>query len=374
VSEPSERPRARDIGLRIGVLDTGCHNAITDVEGVRVGHTTLIHGSGKLVPGEGPVRTGVTAIIPHGGNMFRSKLVAYTHVFNGFGKSVGLSQVQELGTLETPVLLTNTLNVGRVADALVTYMLRDNPDIGITASSVNPVVGECNDGHLNDIQGRHVGEREVLHALDTASAGPVQEGAVGGGTGMRAFGFKGGIGTASRSLPEDRGGYTVGVLVQANFGRRYQLTIDGVPVGRELREYGSQDDTEEKGSIMMVLATDAPLTARQLGRVARRTGLGLARTGSVMGPGSGDYTVAFSTAQHLVTETDVSHPEVRELRMLAEHDPALGYLFTAAVEATEEAVLNALLRAETVEGRDGHVAHALPIEETVAILKRFGRV
>jgi D-aminopeptidase len=375
MSEQNPRPRLRDVGISPGRLNPGKHNAITDVPGVRVGHSTLIRGNGKLVPGEGPVRTGVTAVIPHEANCFQEKLIAYAHAFNGFGKSAGLSQVQELGLLETPILLTNTLNVGRAADALVAQILQQNPDVG----SINPVVGECNDGRLNDIQGRHVGQEEVFAALDSASGGPVEEGAVGGGTGMRAFQLKGGIGTASRELPEELGGYTIGTLVQANFGRRPQLTILGVPVGEELSDWNLPEETSENGSIMIVLATDAPLTARQLGRVARRTGLGLGRTGSIMGHGSGDYVIAFSTAQRFELEWDEDEnpeelPIELEIRMVAEHSTIFDELFAAAVETAEEAVLNALFRAETMVGRDGNVAHALPIDRVIHCLKQHGRL
>lgn len=354
------RPRARDLGIVIGDLPPGAYNAITDVADVRVGHTTLISGAGPLVPGSGPVRTGVTVVLPHGGNLFREKVPAAVHVINGFGKCMGQEQIDELGTLEGPIALTNTLNVGRVTDAIVSFGIRENPDIGIRTSTINPVVGECHDGWLNDIQGRHVHEEHVLAAIDSAASGAVAEGNVGGGTGMTAFGWKGGIGTASRVIASHLGGWTVGVLVQANFGRRDQLRIDGVPVGKLL---GAQsiDEPPERGSIIMVVATDAPLLDRGLRRIARRAGIGLARTGSIAGNGSGDYVIAFSNAptNRIPHEpTSLTH----SAEIVVEDGPAIDALFQATVEAIEEAILNALFRAETMVGRDGNVREALPLE------------
>src|SRR5258708_4878254 len=263
------RARARDLGIVLGTLPPGPFNAITDVAGVRVGHATLVRGSGPLVRGVGPVRTGVTALLPHGNNLFTAKVPAAASVFNGFGKSIGLVQIDELGQLETPILLTNTLNVGRVADALVAYMVEQNPAIGVTTGTVNPVVCECNDGFLNDIRGRHVGEQEVRAALDSAVGGLVLEGNIGAGTGMTAYGFAGGIGTASRRLAQEQGSYTLGALVLANFGRHGELLIAGVPVGREMerrREHpttapGPPSEKREQGSVIVLLATDAPLDA-----------------------------------------------------------------------------------------------------------------
>ncbi|MFL6336220.1 MAG: P1 family peptidase [Pyrinomonadaceae bacterium] len=369
------RPRARDIGLRVGVLPAGRLDAITDVEGVRVGHSTLIKGE--------DVRTGVTAILPHAGNLFREKVPAAVFVGNGFGKLSGSTQVEELGELETPILLTNTLNVPRVADALVEWMLGlpGNEDV----RSVNPLVAETNDGQLNDIRGRHVGREEVYAALKSAKGGEVEEGSVGAGTGTVAFGFKGGIGTASRVVPVKYGGYTVGVLVQTNYGG--VLTMNGAPVGRELGRYylkeeleparrsgqkgarpsSSLDDDRADGSCIVVIATDAPLDARNLRRLAARAMLGLARTGSPSTNGSGDYCIAFSTApQNRIRHGDTS---LRRVELLP--NDSMSPLFLACVEATEEAAYNSLLRATTVTGRGGARVEALPIDETIKILKKY---
>ena len=372
------RPRARDIGLRVGVLPAGKLDAITDVEGVRVGHTTLIKGE--------DVRTGVTAVVPHGGNLFREKVPAAVFVGNGFGKLSGSTQVEELGELETPILLTNTLGVPRVADALVEWMLGlpGNEDV----RSVNPLVAETNDGQLNDIRGRHVGREEVFAALKSAKGGEVEEGSVGAGTGTVAFGFKGGIGTASRVVPARYGGYTVGVLVQTNYGG--VLTMNGAPVGRELGRYYLKDDLEPArrverkktrpelspnvdradGSVIVVVATDAPLDARNLRRLAARAMLGLARTGSPSTNGSGDYCIAFSTApQNRVRHGDTA---LRRVELLP--NDSMSPLFLACVEATEEAVYNSLLRATTVTGRGRIRVEALPIERTIEILKKYNAV
>jgi D-aminopeptidase len=368
------RPRVQDIGLRIGIHEPGPLNAITDVAGVRVGQTTVVFGDGPLRPGEGPARTGVTAILPHGGNLFDEKVPAAIHVINGFGKCMGIEQVDELGTIEGPIALTSTLCVGKVADALVTHAIRENPQIGISSSTVNPVVGECSDAYLNDIQGRHVREEHVLAAIDDATIGTVAEGAVGAGTGMVAFGFKGGIGTASRRLAAEHGGWTVGVLVLANFGLPHQLTIDGVPVGRMLVEAAP---TPERGSIMMIVATDAPALDRTLRRIARRTAVGLARTGSMVGHGSGDVAIAFSTAES-VRIPQVAPGFTLPLETVAEGPLANGArgidaLFEATAEATEEAILNALFRAETTVGRDDHRVEALPLDRVRALLAAAGR-
>jgi len=373
---PDRRMRAREAGIILGTLTPGSTNSIVDVAGVRVGHTTLVKGNGALVRGVGPVRTGVTAILPHGDDLFRWKVPAAAQVFNGFGKTIGLVQVEELGQLETPILLTNTLNVGRVADALVAFMVEQNPAIGVTTSTVNSVICECNDGFLNDIGGRHVGEQDVRAALAVAPGTPVLEGNVGAGTGMTTYGFAGGIGTASRRLASVHGGYTCGALVLSNFGRRGDLLINGVPVGRELEEQRQKREAQgearrEQGSIIVVLATDAPLDARQLGRLARRVPLGLARTGTYGGHGSGDLALAFSTAQRIPHD---DAPLVHRVEVLNERHPAIDALFAAVVEVTEEAVINALCAAHSLEGRDNHYAEALPLIETLAILKRYGRV
>jgi len=370
-SDRHARPRARDAGIVIGTMQPGQDNAITDVPGVGVGHVTLVSGQGALIPGSGPVRTGVTAILPHPGNLFRAKVPAAIHVINGFGKSTGLAQVAELGNIETPIVLTNTLSVGTAWDAVVTHMIGDNPDIGVgTVGTVNPVIGECNDGYLNDIQGRHVRADHVLQALDAARGGPVAEGCVGAGTGMSAFGFKGGIGTASRILPEALGGFAVGVLVLANFGRRVDLVIDGVPVGLRLADWQPAAKIDV-GSVMVVMATNAPASDRQLGRLARRGAHGLSRTGSIAGHGSGDFAIAFATEGLLPAEGDSL---VNSSLRLAEDGALLGGLFQAVIEATEEAVINALFAAETTVGRDDHVRYALPVDVVQELMATHGRL
>jgi D-aminopeptidase len=360
------RPRIRDLGLSVGDLPTGMHNAITDVDGVRVGHTTLISGEGPLIPGQGPVRTGVTVILPHGDNLFRHKVRAAVHTINGFGKVRGFEEVRELGIVETPIALTNTLNVGLVADALVQYMVRHNLDIGIRTSTANVIVGETNDGYLNDLQGRHVRAEHVWAAIESASAGPVTEGAVGAGTGTSCFGWKGGIGTASRVVPESAGGYTVGALVQSNFGRPRDLMVCGVPVGHHIQSPSTpKQRLQENSSIMIVLATDAPLTSRQLRRLCVRAAAGLARTGSNYGHGSGDFVITFSTVHRIphqprsLTTTET---------VLSDEGKAMYWLFPAVVESVEEAILNSMFRAETIVGRDGHIRHSLPVEKVAALV------
>lgn len=358
-----ERPRVREIGLVVGGLEPGPRNALTDVEGVLVGHRTLRRGDS--------LRTGVTAVLPHGGNLFRRKVPAAVAVGNGFGKLVGSTQVNELGELETPVLLTGTLSVFRAADALVDTMLAmpGNREV----RSINPVVGETNDGWLSDVRARPIGPEDVRAALRDAGDGPVAEGSVGAGTGTRALGWKGGIGTSSRRLPGVSGGWTVGVLVQTNYGGR--LRVAGIPVWRELGRTGyhasppaagrprtgrPDHDRSGGGSVMIVVATDAPLAHGELRRLAERTFLGIARTGSWSSHGSGDYAVAFSTRPY-------GDPP-RRIRDGA----TLSSLFRAAVEATEEAALNSLFRATTVAGRDGHTAEALPVERVREILEERG--
>ncbi len=370
-----ERPRVRDIGLVLGALPAGPLNAITDVAGVRVGHTTVWFGDGVLRPGNGPARTGVTVILPHGGNLFLDRVPAAYEQFNGFGKCIGIEQVDELGVLETPIALTSTLSVGRVADGLISHAIAQNPGIGISMPTVNPFVGECNDGWLNDIQGRHVGETETLAAIDSARSGPVAGGSVGAGTGMSCFGFKGGIGTSSRTIPDPIGGWTVGALVLANFGKPGALVIDGVPVGRLLEP---SIPVAERGSIVMVLATDAPMIDRHLRRLARRAILGLARTGSLGGHGSGDVVIAFSTAES-VRRPYASDTWTIPARFVSEGGPdgsseAIDALFQAAVESTEEAIIDALFRATTVTGRDGHTREALPLDLVIPILRDAGRL
>ncbi len=366
------RPRARDIGLDIGILRPGRLGAITDVRDVKVGHCTLVEGEGILIPGKGPVRTGVTAVIPHEGSLFREKVPAAAYAFNAFGKSVGLQQVNELGNLEVPVLLTNTLNVPLVADAVVEWSVRENPEIGIRTGTVNPVVGEVNDGFLNDIQGRHVRREHVFEAIGAARPGPVEEGSIGAGLGCSCLGWKGGIGTSSRVLPASGGGYTVGVLVQTNFGGI--LTVNGAPVGRELGRHAFRRDLPQEdlgtqepgGSVMVVMATDAPLDQRQLERLAKRASLGLARTGFIGANASGDFFIAFSTAFRVPHEGQLALQ-----REIASND-AMSALFLAAIEATEEAVLNSLLKATTVTGRDGNVVEAIDIGALLRVLRRHG--
>jgi D-aminopeptidase len=374
VAGKKERPRAREAGLVVGVLPPGPHNAITDVAGVLVGQATLVRGE--------DVRTGVTAVLPHKGNLFREKVPGAVFVGNGFGKLMGSTQVNELGEIETPVLLTSTLNVPRVADALLDYMLAlpGNEDV----RSINPVVAETNDGSLNDIRGRHVGREQVLSALKNAKDGPVEEGAVGAGTGTVAFGFKGGIGTSSRRLPDRLGGYTVGVLVQTNFGG--VLTIGGAPVGRELGRWylreqlgprpkeeakegkGQGTDTAD-GSVIVIIATDAPLDARNLHRLAARSMLGLARTGSAASNGSGDYAIAFSTAADVRVRVSTRATEPRAVKLLT--NEAMSPLFLAVIEATEEAVYNSLFKATTTKG-NGRTVEALPLDRTLEVLRKHG--
>jgi D-aminopeptidase len=368
----TDRPRARDAGIVIGSMPAGTNNAITDVPGVLVGHTTLIRGDGPLVPGQGPVRTGVTVVMPHSGNLFREKVPAAIHVINGFGKCMGQEQVDELGNLEGPVALTGTMNVGLVTDAVISYGIRENPDCGISTSTLNPVVGECSDAYLNDMQGRHVREEHVFAAIDSATDGPVEEGTIGAGTGMSAFGFKGGIGTASRVVPEETGGWTVGVLVLANFGRRRQLTIDGVPVGQILDD-SSTAELPERGSIMFVVATDAPLLDRGLRRLGRRCAIGLGRTGSISGHGSGDYVIAFSTAAAVRVPHEPAQPTM-QTEIVLDSGRTIDNLFQATVEATEEAIINALFRATSLTGRDGHFREALPVDAVVKIMRDAGRI
>ncbi len=363
-----DRPRARDLGIIIGELAPGPYNSITDVKGVRVGHVTIIRGKGKLRPGKGPVRTGVTVILPHEGNLFKEKVRAACYVINGFAKPIGLIQVHELGLLESPIAITNTLNVGIVADALIQYMLDLNPDIGVTTGTVNPVVLECNDGYLNDIRGRHVRHEHVYEAIETAKGGPVKEGCVGAGTGMIAFEFKAGVGTASRRVPTEAGGYIVGALVVSNFGRREDLRIDGVPVGRELASI-CRIYRRREGSIIVIIATDAPLTSRQLRRLCKRATHGIARVGGISHHYSGDIVVAFSTAYRVPHYHRLASQKIETLR-----EESLSLLFRAAVEAVEEAIVNSLLKATTMDGRDNHVCYAIPIDQLVEILRRYGRL
>jgi D-aminopeptidase len=352
--------RARELGIRIGVLPPGSQNAITDVAGVRVGHTTLVQGAS--------VRTGVTVVIPHGGNIFQNKVPAAIFVGNGFGKLAGSTQVKELGNLETPVALTNTLSVPAAMEGLIEYTLREPGNENVR--SVNAVVGETNDGYLNDIRGRHVKKEHVLEALRNATTGRVAEGNVGAGTGTVCFGFKGGIGASSRKLPKNLGGYTVGVLVQTNFGG--VLQIDGAPVGEELKKHYLRDQLENAdGSCMIVVATDAPVDARNLERLAQRAIFGLAKTGGIASNGSGDYVIAFSTHEKM----RVRHESRSLLDSAASvRNDAMSPLFLAAIEATEEAIINSLLAAKTMTGHDNRTVEALPRDEVLAILRKYSVV
>jgi len=359
---PNARPRSSDLGLKVGILPTGPLDAITDVPGVEVGHTTIIRGDN--------IRTGVTAVLPHSGNLYREKVPGAVFIGNGFGKLAGSTQVEEMGDIETPILLTSTTSVPLVANALITYMLAlpGNED----ALSINPLVGETNDGYLSDIRGRHITPDDVFAPIKNAKGGPVEEGAIGAGTGTVAFGWKGGIGTSSRHLPASLGGYTVGVLVQTNFGG--VLTIAGAPVGQELGQYYLRNELQQAasakdkadGSCMIVVATDAPLDARNLKRLAARALLGLARTGSSASNGSGDYSIAFSTAPQVRIHANNKAP-TRNVEVLT--NDAMSPLFQAVIESTEEAIYNSMFKATTMTG-NGHTVEALPIEKTVEILKQ----
>jgi D-aminopeptidase len=357
----TKRPRAADIGVKVGILPSGPINAITDVAGVEVGQTTIIRGNN--------VRTGVTAILPHGGNLYQERVPGGVFVGNGYGKLTGSTQVDEMGEIETPILLTSTTSVPRVADALISYMLSLSGNENVL--SINPMVGETNDGYLNDIRGRYIAPEDVTKAIRDAKSGPVDEGTFGAGTGTVAFGWKGGIGTASRRLPATLGGYTVGVLVQSNFGGI--LTINGAPVGQELGQYYLRNETSQvegvkdqaDGSCMMVIATDAPLDARNLKRLAARAWVGMARTGSSASNGSGDYAIAFSTASQ--ARIHIGDPSTTRKTEILTND-AMSPLFEAVVEATEEAIYNSMLKATTVTG-NGHTVEALPIDRVVTILK-----
>jgi D-aminopeptidase len=358
---PNARPRASDLGLKVGILPTGPLDAITDVAGVEVGQTTIIRGDN--------IRTGVTAVLPHPGNLYREKVPGAIFMGNGFGKLAGSTQVDEMGDIETPILLTSTTSVPRAADALIAYMLGlpGNEDV----LSINPVVGETNDGYLSDIRGRHLAPDDVFAAIKNAKGGPVEEGDVGAGTGTVAYGWKGGIGTSSRHLPANLGGHTVGVIVQTNFGG--VLTIAGAPVGQELGQYYLRKELHQAGigkdkadgSCMIIVATDAPLDARNLKRLAARAWLGLARTGSSASNGSGDYAIAFSTAPQVRIHA-YDKALTRNVEVMT--NDAMSPLFLAVIEATEEAVYNSMFKATTMTG-NGHTVEALPIEKTVEILK-----
>ena len=359
------RKRARELGIRIGRLQPGKWNAITDVAGVRVGHSTIIRGSGPLKVGIGPVRTGVTVIWPHE-EIFSEYLPFGFHTQNGNGEMTGLTQSTSLGVIGSPIFLTNTSSVGMVYDAAQSRLPSD------AVPQLVPIVGETWDAFLNDVEGRHVKAEHVLSAMDQATSGPVQEGCVGGGTGMICYGFKGGIGTASRHLPEPLQQYTVGVLVQANHGIRELLRIDGVSVGEEILDMKPQPDNASFfNSILIVIATDAPLLDYQLDRIAKRGGMGLAKTGSISSNSSGDFILAFSTANR-IKKSDFWHGDSYELHSIEQFD--IQPLFEAASEATEEAIINALFMATTMIGRDDHKVYALPIERMLKIMERHRRL
>jgi D-aminopeptidase len=362
MAEP--RFRARELGISIGAQETGSLNAITDVPGVLVGHSTVSWGGSGLTAGSGPARTGVTAVFPHGDDIWNNRVVAGAFAANGVGEVVGISAIHEWGLIETPILLTNSQSVGQVYDATVRWMMDRNPSCGVE-DAVMPVVGECDDGALNDLRGMHVKEDHVREALASASAGPVPEGCVGSGTGMSCFDFKGGIGTSSRLVPTYGSAYTVGVLAMTNYGSRRRLLIDGVPVGREIPDLMPVESRE--GSCIVVLATDAPLSSRQCERMAKRCALGLAVTGSYAADSSGEFMIAFTTAHRVPRVTSALVP------LATVGNDAMFGLFEAAVDATAEAVVNSLCMAETTEGRGGSKVYALPLDRLVEVMGRFGR-
>jgi len=353
------KKRARDYGINIGVMQPGKLNSITDVKGVTVGHTTLIKADS--------IRTGATAILPHSGNLFQQKVPAAVFVGNGFGKLAGTTQVKELGNIESPIILTNTMGVATAMNAVISHTISQTGNENV--QSVNAVVGETNDGYLNDIRGRHLTEADVLNAIRNASQGSVAEGNVGSGTSTVCFNYKGGIGTASRVLPQNLGGYTVGVIVQTNFGG--VLTIDGIPVGKEMKQYAYAEALEKSdGSCMIVVATDAPLDARNLERLAKRAFMGLARTGGIASNGSGDYVITFSTDSSL----RVHHNRGPLVAQTILSNDAITPVFMAAIEATEEAIINSLFMAETMKGKSGRTVGALPIEEVRKIFLKYNRI
>lgn len=363
----SKRLRARALGIKIGTFRRGRHNAITDVASVLVGHSTIIRGKGALRRGKGPARTGVTAILPRDGNVFENRVVAGAFVLNGAGEVSGLTQVTEWGLIETPILLTNTTSVGDCSAAVARYMSADYPEIGVSDDVIIPVVGECDDSWLNDAAGHHVKAEHVYDAIRNAKGGRVEEGSVGGGTGMMTCGFKAGIGTSSRKLSAEQGGYTIGVLVMSNFGLRSDLRISGIPVGRILEPDYADMKTRvgNYGSIIAVAATNAPLHTHQLNRLAKRVALGIGRMGSYAAHTSGEIVVAFSTANDVPRVTRKMEYRVRVLL-----DQRMDPLYEATVDATEEAILNSLCMAEDMEGADGHFAPALPLDRVRKLIRQ----
>lgn len=347
----NNRPRALDLGVKIGILEHGEKNSITDVENVSVGHVTIVEGDGKLKIGSGPIRTGVTAILPHQENIFEKKVTGSVHVLNGFGKAIGFLQVSELGVIESPILLTNTLNSWTVADALIDYTTAETQGV----FSFNPIVGECNDSFLNDIIGRHVKSSHVISAIKNAKLDSIDEGPIGAGTGMTGFGWKGGIGTSSRICQIDSSKYTVGCLTLTNTGDPREFRIGGIRIGQELLPPQSDfDPSKPGGSIIMIIATDAPVTSRQLGRIGRRAALGLARAGGIADHSSGDFIIAFSNSEK---------PKTLD-------DSQLIPLMRGAIETTEESVINSVLKSDTMTGRDGNTRVGIPIDEVTSILSK----
>jgi len=351
---PKDRARARDFGIKIGIYETGRYNAITDVTGVKVGHVTLNSGDN--------VRTGVTSIIPRD-DIWVNKLFAASYIINGNGEATGIAWINEAGWIEAPIMLTNTLSVGRVHDGVVQYMIKRYPDDYV----VLPIVAECYDGMLNDIGGLHVTAEHAIEAIEKATDGPVAEGCVGAGTGMRCYEFKAGIGTASRVLPEEQGGYTVGVLVNANGGRRWQLRIDGVPVGEEITDL--KPEWHRDGSFIIVIATDAPLVHRQLLQLAKRAAFGIARTGTPSTQSSGEFVIAFSTANIIPRKTEDGTFTVRMIS-----NNRMNALYQAVIEATEEAIINAMTTAVTTVGKNGNTIHAIPLARLQEIMQKYGRL
>jgi D-aminopeptidase len=360
------RARLRDLGFGLGRFPVGTWNAITDVGGVRVGHATIVQGEGKLDVGKGPVRTGVTAILPHP-DVFSDRVLAGSFVLNGAGEVSGLTQVVEWGLLETPILLTNTMAVGKVSDAAVKWMTKRFPKIGTDEDVVIPLVGECDDSWLNDAVGRHVRSEHVYRAIEQATSGRVAEGSVGAGTGLITCDFKAGIGTSSRRVPSEIGEYTLGVLVQSNFGVMRSLRVNGAPVGEVLEEeFSLERRVHNAGSIITVIATDAPLLSSQLVRLCKRAALGIGRTGSFAAHGSGEIMVAFSTSNRVPRQTSKMTATLEVLL-----DEACDPLYEAVVECTEEAIVNALCMADEMRGQSDHVAPALPLDQLSAILQRY---
>ena len=360
------RPRAREAGIRFGVVPTGPRNMITDVPGVKVGHSTIVRGSGKLVPGNGPVRTGVTAVIPCEGSMYQRPVRGAYFDFNGCGGLGGALQLREFGVIDTPIMLTNTMSMGAVAEATIRYILAQEPSAGVSEETIIPIVSECDDSYLNDSRGMHVRLEHVYEALNEAGT-EVREGAVGAGTGMSCYDYKGGIGTSSRVVETNAGKFNIGSIVLANHGDWNELRIDGVPVGEKLGD--PNQHRPEQGSIVMVVGTDAPLDARQLGRIAKRAIMGLAVTGSCSHNGSGDISLAFSTANRFER---YNHKGLVPTNLLKDRD--MDPLFRATIDSVAESIINVLFKAETTDGRDGHVVKALPIDETLKLMKAHGRL